>query len=229
MWPLQIAYKEFRQLLPIVIVGLLLVVNMVFELVGIGLLGMSQYRPSNVPFYNHATNVELPLLGCLIAGLTGFWQTIAESVRDTWLFLLHRPVSRRKIMLAKLASGMLLVWLITGLPMLVYLLWAVTPGNVAAPFMWESTIPFTTNWLALSIVYLGCFLAGLRKARWYGTRLLPVVTTAATALLLIFSDQLSNLSMTGEVVPPVVLLLAILVVDLFLIATILIQCDGEDY
>ena len=38
-------------------------------------------------------------------------------------------------------------------------------------------------WIALPIVYLAAFLSGLRSARWFGTRLVPL---PAVALPLLF-------------------------------------------
>jgi hypothetical protein len=44
------------------------------------------------------------------------------------------------------------------------------------------TVPAWQLWVTLLLVYLGAFLSGIRPARWFGTRLLPLVATAAFAL-----------------------------------------------
>jgi hypothetical protein len=45
------------------------------------------------------------------------------------------------------------------------------------------TLPAWTAWLAISAVYLGAFLTGIRPANWLGTRLAPLVAALGLAIL----------------------------------------------
>ncbi|HBN75880.1 MAG TPA: hypothetical protein DD473_08690 [Planctomycetaceae bacterium] len=219
MWPITLAYKEFRQLLPIQIVGFILVLLTVFSMCGINILSISgRSQATEIPFYNDTTAQLLPMIGAIVAGLTGYWQTISESMRGTWLFLWHRPVSRVRITAVKLISGLGLIWLVMVLPMLIYALWAGSSGNIAAPFLWENTLMYWKSCFGLSMIYLSCYLSGLRRARWYGTRLLPVLMGVSAFLLTTTTDQFLLLS-----------LLFIIVIDVVLIAAITTQCHLEDF
>ena len=62
--------------------------------------------------------------------------------------------------------------------------WAATPGTHAGPFEWSMTWPAFLVWLLLPLFYLGAFASGIRPARWYGSRLLPLLAVGIPAWLL---------------------------------------------
>ncbi|WP_339742405.1 hypothetical protein [uncultured Rubinisphaera sp.] len=219
MWPITLAYKEFRQLLPIQIVGLILVLLTIFGMCGINILAISgNSSTTEIPFYNDTTAQFLPAIGAMLAGITGYWQTLSESMRGTWLFLWHRPIARSRMTLVKLSSGLGLIWCVTVFPMLFYALWAGSQGSIAAPFLWENTLMYWKSCFGLSMIYLSCYLSGLRRARWYGTRLLPVLMAISAFLLTTTTEYYAGLS-----------LLLILAIDVILIAAIFTQCHLEDF
>ena len=126
------------------------------------------------------------LVSIALAVALGLRQTAFESGRGTWLFLLHRPASMRRVLAAKLVVGTGL-YLVCGLiAILSYAGWAAMPGKHASPFMWWMTAEAWEAWGVISIVYLGAFLAGIRPARWFGTRLLPLAASGVLAVLLVF-------------------------------------------
>jgi len=117
--------------------------------------------------------------GCIAAGLAivlGFRQSAWEPSQGTSLYLLHRPLSRNAIMLVKLASGAGLLLTVTLLPIVVYAVWAATPGTHAGPFEWSMAAPSFRTWFVIAVVYLGAFASGIRPARWVGSRLLPLAS-----------------------------------------------------
>ncbi len=83
---------------------------------------------------------------------------------------------------AKLVVGLALVQAAAALLIVLYALWASTPGKVAAPFHWQMTSAAWRGWVMFPVVYLSAFLSGMRPARWYATRLAPLVAGAALAL-----------------------------------------------
>jgi hypothetical protein len=106
-------------------------------------------------------------------------QTAFESGRGTWLY----AVGTGKIIAAKLAVGAGLYLFCGALAILAYAAWAATPGTHASPFFWSMTAEAWVPWALIVVVYLAAFLAGIRPARWFGTRLLPLAAGGLLALL----------------------------------------------
>jgi hypothetical protein len=160
-------YKELRETLGIAVAALV-VYALFVSYVGGG---------ASFPF------VEDSFLGlfCFYAAGLAIWlglrQTVTESSRGTWLFLLHRPIAQRQLIGAKLAVGAVLYLVCAALPILVYAFWAATPGNHASPFYGWMTASAWKAWSVIVLIYLGAFLSGIRPGRWVGTRLLPLVGT----------------------------------------------------
>jgi ABC-type transport system involved in multi-copper enzyme maturation permease subunit len=105
-------------------------------------------------------------------------QTVPESNRQTWLFLLHRPLDRRVIPLAKWGAGMAVWCTLALVPFLLYLIWAAGEGHHASPFVWRHTYGWWQTIAGISLLYSGAFLSGLRPAKWLGTRLFPLFAAA---------------------------------------------------
>ena len=93
-------------------------------------------------------------------------------------------MSRRAIILTKLLSGALLLLACTSLPILIYAAWAAAPGTHPAPFEWSMTGPMRSNLAGDAAVLPGAFASGIRPARWFGSRLLPLVAVAIPTFLL---------------------------------------------
>ncbi|HYW79237.1 MAG TPA: hypothetical protein VE890_06640, partial [Thermoguttaceae bacterium] len=98
-------------------------------------------RGYNIPFVaGDFLGVFCLVAACLAAAL-GFRQTVGESAKGTFLFLLHRPVSRRWLIGTKLLVGLGLYLVCSVVPVAIYAAWAATPGTHASPFEWSMTIP----------------------------------------------------------------------------------------
>ena len=70
------------------------------------------------------------------------------------------------------------------MPIVLYGAWAAVPGHHASPFEWSMTGPAWRLTILMPLLYLGAFLSGLRPARWFGTRLLPLVASVLCLALL---------------------------------------------
>lgn len=136
-----------------------------------------------IPFVSDAFISQFVLAAGGLAILLGFWQAVSDFTGNAQLFLLHRPISRERIYLVKIATGLAIYLVLAGLSVLLYAIWAATPGTHASPFAWSMTLTAWTAWLAISAVYLGAFLTGLRPAAWLGTRLAPLVGACGLAML----------------------------------------------
>jgi hypothetical protein len=137
-----------------------------------------------LPFSDGDFTVGIAASAAILGALLGFWQTLLESVSGTWPFLMHRPLTRRGMLLKKLASGAVLLAAATGLPVLLYALWVATIGSRTVPFRWWMTAETWVLWFTSFGVYLAAFLVGIREARWYVSRLWPLVPAVGLALIL---------------------------------------------
>jgi len=143
----------------------------------------------DVPFVQGNFLTILFFVGATLAITLGFRQSAWEPSQGTALYLLHLPLARRTIFLAKLLTGAGLLLVCTLLPILLYATWAAMPGTHPGPFEWSMTGPAFQLWLLMPLVYLGAFASGIRPARWFGSRLLPLLSVAFTGYLLALVAQ----------------------------------------
>jgi hypothetical protein len=177
--------KELRESAGIVALAMIAAVNALAELAGVHIFPWRYSAASIFPFVDNQHSFWLWLAVGGLAIALGFKQTAWEAGTGTYSFLLHRPLSRRFIFGVKLATGASLVLLVGLGFVLVYALWADAPGTHASPFMWSMTPPTWRQALAMTLVYLGAFLSGIRPARWFGTRLAPLV---ASVVIVVFAN-----------------------------------------
>ncbi len=184
-----LAFKELREVFGIAIAALGGYLALVLSLMGAKVFEWIPGMPhgtTEVPFTGEGFFVFFGFVSVLFAIALGFRQSIVESCRGTYLFLLHRPLNREAIFLTKLATGLTVFFLCSAVPILVYGSWAALPGRHPSPFEWSMTAG-AWRWLLLtSLLYLGAFLSGIRKVRWFGTRLLPLI--ASVTLLIVVGN-----------------------------------------
>ena len=176
--------KELRETAWIALLGLLAHLVFVDGFLPFWLTGSPGDFRYQIPFLGDNYVGAFGYVSVFLALALGLRQTVWESRGGTWLFLLHRPVSLRRVLAAKLLVGGGLYLLCGAIAILSYAAWAAMPGRHASPFRWWMTANAWAAWGLIGIVYLGAFLTGIRPARWFGTRLLPLVTGGFLALLL---------------------------------------------
>jgi hypothetical protein len=179
-----LALKELRELRGIVVLALLAYLILVSRMVGVKSLDFLPGFPQEaetVPFVSGEFISYFTMLCLLFAIAIGFRQSAWESSRGTYLFLLHKPVTRQAIFNMKLIIGIGVFLVCSAIPIGLYGWWAATPGHHASPFQWRWTLAAVWVMGSNLLLYLGAFLSGLRPARWFGTRLLPL---AASVLFL---------------------------------------------
>ena len=151
----------------------------------------------------------------------GLRQSLGESIRGTYPFLLHRPADRCRLIGIKLLLGMIVYLICAGIPILVY---GVLGRHARHPCQSVRVVDDVPTWvggLAMTILYLGAFHTAIRPGRWYGSRLLPL---AASALATFAAAGLA-FEFEGSLWP----CLIVLVVDVWLIAMILFAARTRDY
>jgi len=134
-------------------------------------------------------------------GLLGLLQILPERGRDRWAMLIHRPLSPRRLLLAKMAAGALVYLVAVGLPLLLCVLLAATPGLYPAPFVPTVYLPMLYIMLGGLVFYAWGLLVGLERGWWLGRRGI----LAAGAVLLVASVQGAVWS-TFVIIMPLVLL-----------------------
>jgi hypothetical protein len=104
----------------------------------------------------------------LALGIRHFW--IPHFTR-TWPFLLHRSVSRKTILAAKLTATSI-AFVISIVPVWVGLYWYATrPEAFPIP---QTPRVFIEGWILIMlglVTYLGTTLSGLSTAKWYTTKI----------------------------------------------------------
>ncbi len=177
--------KELRETARITLVALLAHLAFVGNCTGHTILPFcAKGNVWEIPFLDGQFLLFFCFVSVAFAIALGLGQTVTESRHGTWLFLLHRPVSLWKVLGVKLVVGGGLYLLCGLIAILSYAAWAAMPGKHASPFLWWMTAWAWEAWGVIAIVYLAAFLAGIRPARWFGTRLLPLVAGAVLAFLL---------------------------------------------
>jgi hypothetical protein len=190
---LAIVKKEFRETWAFAALALGLSLLYVGKLTGqvspmlTSLLGWVPFLKEDVPdvpFVQDSFLTVTFFIGVALALALGFRQSAWEPSQGTSLYLLHLPLARRTLFLTKLLLGIGLLLVCTLLPILLHAAWAAMPRTHAGPFDWSMTGPALQLWIVMPLVYLGAFVSGIRPARWFGSRLLPLVSVAIPATVL---------------------------------------------
>ena len=179
-----LVWKELRESAELIAVAVLGAVFVLSELTGVELLPFQSGQASAYPFVaDGGLWFYFSLLAGGLAILLGLKQSSWELWQGSYFFLLHRPASRRTLFGIKLAVGLATLLIITGALIQIYAMWAATPGTHATPFFWSMTIPAWQMWFSFPLLYLGAFLSGIRPGHWFGSRLAPLVGSAALVLV----------------------------------------------
>jgi hypothetical protein len=195
MWK-ALAYKELREVLPIACIAMIAYMACAAYWMGYPVLfgnSPNSNQLVGIPLFDNNFLVSFVFVSIGFTIIMALWQTVAESNRGTWLFLLHRPADRRMIISMKLLVGGGVYLLTSMISIIVYIAWAATPGTHASPFAWWMTVPLWIGWLIMLVCYFGAFLSGFRPGRWFGTRLMPLVATGflSIAIVNMFSKMTS--------------------------------------
>ncbi|WP_148080455.1 ABC-2 family transporter permease [Roseimaritima ulvae] len=135
-----------------------------------------------VPYAFTAIQLATPLF-ILLALALGLSQSIPDSRPDVRAHLLHRPISRRQIFAAKTITGAALYLFATLLPLGVMAIWLSSVGPERIPVTGQQVVPAMAMAVACFACYMGAQWTVYRPAKWFGTRLLPLVFTAVVPLV----------------------------------------------
>jgi hypothetical protein len=108
----------------------------------------------------------------LVLGIRQFW--IPHFTR-TWPFLLHRSISRKSILAAKLSAALIACVISMGSVWVGLYWYANRPEVFPIP---QTVRVFIEGWIFIMlglVVYLGTALSGLSTANWYTTKIFGLV------------------------------------------------------
>lgn len=214
-----IATKELRETAGIGALALICYAVFVGQAIGIRVLPLPGLGGMGlIPFVDDPTRPMYWVLSGGVAVALGLRQSALETAFGTDQFVLHRPLARRWIFGMKLVVGASVYLVVAALPILVYAWWAATPGTHASPFRWSMTLEFWKGWLAMTVVYLGGFLSGLRPGLWKGTRLLPLAAAVFLVFVLVLTPWYWGWGAA-----------AVILLDGLLVTTILYVARTRDY
>jgi hypothetical protein len=121
-------------------------------------------------FAGHYMILAAPLAGLLM----GIVQTLFETRPDNWAFTVHRPVPRLQIFIAKSAAGLVLLYGSLMLVTAIASIWAARPGHIDVPYQFRMSLPMVSDDLISGCYYFVGMVLALRRARWLGSRMLPL-------------------------------------------------------
>jgi hypothetical protein len=220
-----LTYKELRETLGVVVAGLAALLLVALANIGWSPLPLQMMSSGQaaIPFVGDSFVFQFGVAAFGLAVGLGLRQSIGDFTGDAQLFLLHRPISRRRIYVTKLLVGLALYLVCGVVPIALYAWWAALPGTHASPFDWSMTADAWITWLAMTAAYLGAFLSGIRPAAWFGTRLAPLV---AAFFPLMFLGALAVLVVSF---PWTIGLLMLIAVNAALTASILYVASTRDF
>ncbi len=210
------AMKELRELRGIALLALAAYAMLVV----VDYLMTTRWHPETIPFIGDGFFVFYCWITPVVAVVLGLRQTLGESIGGTYLLLFHRPATRTWLIGVKFCVGLSLFLLCGAAPIALYGLLMSVPGLHASPLLWAASTP---DWLALwalTALFFGAFLTGIRPGRWFGSRLLPLA--GATLAVLIAHSVYTSLGSVALVVFTVF-------VDAWLIAAIVWVEQVRDY
>ena len=163
-----------------------------------------------IPLISESSRFAFGIMAVATGVILGLWQTWSETVRGTWGYLLHRPISRRAVLGHKLAAGAAVMLLAIGVPLAGLHCWALSSGNHLAALEWRMGADLRAACWTGTLAYLSAFLSGIRSARWYGSRYLVLGAGAIVAPFIWASGTLWGWAGLLTVVLDLMLLSAIL-------------------
>ena len=161
--------KEFRDLLPWIAVGMIL----------IAALCWSSASDSELSGY-------LSIGFAAVALAFGFLQTIGDMRTDAKGYLLHRPVSTKSIYWGKLLAGLVAYVLTIAVPLIGLAIYYLIMGPEREPVSVWQLVPTVLMSIVAFAFHPAAIWAMSRQAKWVGSKSIPL-GVAALGCLLAFS------------------------------------------
>lgn len=172
-----IIVKEFRENLRWA--GLIFLITS-----GLLALGLSEEFNSGMSILGNTFLTLCPLMYPAAGLALGLIQIFQDARKGRWQFIAHRPVSRGQLLAGKVIVGIGLYIAATLVPLAIVTLWVSMPGHVPGPFSLDMAEPALAYLIAGLMWYAGGLLVAARKARWIGSRIVPLGGALLGSLLI---------------------------------------------
>lgn len=141
--------------------------------------------------YTQTTTTDSITLSCsmgaaLYAILLGALQSIFDLSDKQRGFLFHRSVSKNEVLYGKVIAGALLFSLACAIPLTCLALWFAWMGLEYLPVRPAQVIPSLLMCVACFSLHPATLVCVDRPARWFGTKLLPLVAVAMPLVIVPF-------------------------------------------
>jgi hypothetical protein len=179
--------KELRECLPWILlaaIALILIAGIILQNLALrqatwttemieSKLSINYSRP---PLQDSA--VILFLVSIALGLILGFQQYWLPGFRGIWPFILHRSVSKQILLTSKITAGAIAFILSCGITWTLLYFYSCLPGLFLTPPAFRFYLEGCLLILIGFAVYLAMALSGLSSARWYTTKVLPLLFAA---------------------------------------------------
>ncbi len=179
-------WKELREN---ALYGLLLLMASVATIVG--LMSSEFTNRLNLHLFADELPLTFSVMGSIAAVVLACLQTIPELWRDRWAFLIHRGMSGGAIFRTKTTAALVIYAIVTGLPLLIATLRAMSVGYRHYPFEWRMVLPSVLSGVASFGCCFVVYHIVLRERGFPLWRVLPIAMplTAVGANMALFSNN----------------------------------------
>jgi len=173
-----IVIKELRENLKWLPVGVLLIGVLAWLVCPVDLQNAYGARTATV---TNAVAIGAGLYAIFLGGLQSAFD-FSDRQRG---FLHHRNVSLSRIIYGKVIAGAVLYVVACAVPLLCLTVWFYWKGPEFIPVRPAQLVPALLACVGCFALHPATMLTFIREARWFGTRLLPLLATAAAATLFV--------------------------------------------
>ncbi len=171
-----IVIKELRENLRWLPIGVLIVGVFLWLVAPVGIT-YTQTTTDNI-------TLSCSMGAALFAILLGALQSIFDLGDKQRGFLFHRSVSKNEVLYGKVIAGALLYSLACAIPLTCLALWFAWMGLEYLPVRPAQVIPSLLMCVACFSLHPATLVCIDRPARWFGTKLLPLIAVATPLLIL---------------------------------------------
>jgi hypothetical protein len=170
-------------------------------------VGVSSGADSGLPLLQKSF-ISLCVMVFPLAGASLGWLQIYQDSRPgRYPFIAHRPTSRSHTFAGKILVGFLLYAIVALIPLGLITAYVAAPGRVPGPFTWDMTEPALAYLGSGMMWYATGLLVASRKARWFGSRLMPV-SIAILGMLAFNAFAVAFIDAVAIIIPCTLLLVA---------------------
>jgi hypothetical protein len=119
--------------------------------------------------------VTFGLVGCALALALGFLQSFWDFSEARSGYVLHRTITRNELLRGKILAGAIIYGIVMSVPMILFAIYFARKGPQELPLRPMQLLPTIIFVVLAFFLYLATIQTVLRPARYFGTKLLPLM------------------------------------------------------